>query len=147
MKTQNFKFAALALLMAGVVSCTPKEPDVSLKGTTWKLVGFADVETGTLRKAVPEDCKRCYTITFNTDSTCYGHGFSNPIDYGIYKVDYEMSKIKIIYVVVTKVVPYFDENLFVETVNMVQYFSMQEDELKLYYNNKKNYLLFNKKES
>jgi hypothetical protein len=42
----------------------------------------------------------------------------------------------------TEVVEYFDGELFVKTLSSVQSFSIQEDELKLYYNDKKNCLLF-----
>jgi hypothetical protein len=89
MKTQNIKIVALALLLAGTaVACGEKDTENSgLKGTTWKLVGFADVETGTLRKAVPEDCESCYTVRFLTDTVFSGTSHTNKID-GYYHVDY-----------------------------------------------------------
>jgi heat shock protein HslJ len=128
-------------LLFKLVEITPK-----LQGTTWKLVGFADVETGTLRKAVPEDCQRCYTITFDTDTTYSGEGCSNQM-YGKYKIDYETSQIQILCLGRDKAASYFDEELLFETLRILQSFSLHEDELKLYYNDKKNCLLFNKKES
>ncbi|MDR0542304.1 MAG: META domain-containing protein [Dysgonamonadaceae bacterium] len=143
MKTKILKLAAFALLLAGTMLACGNETDDSIKlqGTTWKLVGFADVETGTLRKAVPEDCLPCYTITFITDTTFTGKASSNLI-HGHYKIDYEMSHMQIICGTMTEVVPYFDEELFVETMNLVQSFALQEDEMRLYYNDRKNYLLF-----
>jgi hypothetical protein len=144
MKTKTLKLAALALLLAGtLVACNNETDDsIKLQGTTWKLVGFADVETGTLRKAVPEDCKSCYTVRFLTDTVFSGTSCTNKID-GYYHVDYGIPcSIDMVITLTTEVVEYFDGELFVKNLSSVQSFSIQEDELKLYYNDKKNYLLF-----
>jgi hypothetical protein len=62
--------------------------------------------------------------------------------YGKYKIDYETSQIQIFCLGRDKAASYFDEELFFETLDVLQSFSLHEDELKLYYNDKKNCLLF-----
>jgi hypothetical protein len=55
-------------LMEGSKSNT-NENEISLKGTTWKLVGIVNAETGELRELEPKHCEECYTLTFDTDIT------------------------------------------------------------------------------
>jgi len=38
----------------------------ALYGTTWKLVGIVDLQTGTITTLEPQDCERCYTLWFDT---------------------------------------------------------------------------------
>ena len=82
--------AAVLMLFFAVISCessqepyVPDEPTgydtteqedcdntgqfPALKGTTWKLVGIVDIETGILREFAPKHCVECYTLTFETD--------------------------------------------------------------------------------
>jgi hypothetical protein len=40
-----------------------------LNGTQWELAGIVDVETNTLTELEPEECEKCRTITFDTDTT------------------------------------------------------------------------------
>ena len=124
----------------------PEEPgeETGLKGTTWKLSGFMDVETGNLKVAKPND-PRCYILTFDTDSTFSGISSTNEISGG-YCIDYEKSTLNITRYGGTKINELFDGKLFVNSFLSVQSFSLSGAELKLYYNNGENYLLYKTKE-
>jgi hypothetical protein len=116
-----------------------------LKGTTWKLKGFVDVETGNLKVAEPNDPK-CYILTFDTDSTYTGISSTNHI-YGEYRVDYEKSTIDIVNPMGTEISELFDGLMYMQSFMSVQSFLISGKELRLYYNAGKNYLLFKTKES
>ncbi|MDR1130604.1 MAG: hypothetical protein LBK96_06450 [Prevotellaceae bacterium] len=61
--------------------CTDNEKEnepVSLKDTKWKLIGFVDTRTGNVTDAKPK-CDRCYTLTFDTDSTASGWSLMNTV--------------------------------------------------------------------
>ena len=45
-----------------------REPPTTLKGTSWKLSGVVDCQTGDIMKLEPTDCDDCYSITFLGDS-------------------------------------------------------------------------------
>ena len=72
-------FLFLSALLWGFSCQSKQEVEVtSLKGTTWKLVGFVDTETGNLKVAEPDD-PRCYILTFDTNSTFSGTSSTNDI--------------------------------------------------------------------
>ena len=119
------------------------DTETTLQGTKWKLVGIVDAETGTLQELEPKDYEECYTITFDADSAFYFHTATNQL-WAIFDIDYRVFNIKIHTIGGTEVVPYFDEILFRNTLYAVQSFSLQEKELLFYFNDKKNYLLYNK---
>ena len=54
------------------LSCQNQTDVVSptyLQGTTWKLAGIVDIQTGAIKKLEPVDCDVCYTLSFDTDYT------------------------------------------------------------------------------
>ena len=128
----------------------------SLTGTKWKLVGFYDTETKTLKELEPTDCEKCYVFIFYPDSIGKNWLDINPFNntnalggyacvrpcHGYYKIDYSTSKLEILFWNMTYAPDFLDGNLYVETMNKVQNFLFSGEELKLYYNDKKNYLLF-----
>ena len=140
MKTIRYVLFISALL--GAISCQSEE--TGLKGTTWKLAGFMDVETGNLKVAEP-DAPRCYILRFDTNSTFSGTSSTNEI-YGEYRIDYEKSTLNITGYGGTKINELFDGLLFVKSFMSVQSFFLSDAELRLYYDNGKNYLLFKTKE-
>ncbi|MDR1809875.1 MAG: META domain-containing protein [Prevotella sp.] len=142
MKTQLFILTALFILTTGMVGCDKeegKEAPNPLTGTKWKLVGFANVETGDIIEAEPKDCEECYTITFDSDSTASGISIVNII----------MVNLSIPYIGVTTMA--YDEEignvaLFYEAIQQIEAYSHEKEELKFYYNNKKNYLIYKLRE-
>jgi len=122
------------------------EPEFTLKGTTWKLVGFVDAETGVLKEAEPIGCIRCYTLEFNTDTTLFTTSQANDI-WGKYEVDYTTNSIRLFDVCGTFVGEQGDGGLYYDVIQYeIKSFHLQKNELWLYYNDKKNYLKFISKE-
>ena len=90
-KTTTWFFPALLVLGLIILggSCYKPEPAPSriycgnelppLAGTTWKLAGIFDTQTGTLRVLEPTNCEKCYTLTFDTDSTAIGKSTGNEV--------------------------------------------------------------------
>ncbi|MDR1371189.1 MAG: META domain-containing protein [Dysgonamonadaceae bacterium] len=115
-----------------------------LKGVSWKLDGFVDVATAKLTEAEPKNCKECYTLYFNTDSTFTGMSSVNEI-YGEFIVNVSTSAIRIVNLGGTKIGETPDGNKYMDCLEAVHSFSLTETELKLYCNDGKEYLLYKKK--
>ena len=103
-----------------------------LNGTKWKLAGIADVETNTLTELEPQECKKCYTITFDTDTTASGYTACNEI--------YITLNIDSIQIVGTKM--YCGDTTYYVAIRSVTSYIVMDGELKFFYNNGKNYLLY-----
>ncbi|MDR0845657.1 MAG: hypothetical protein LBN71_10585 [Tannerella sp.] len=119
------------------LSCTEKEDMAALQGTKWKLAGFVDAQTGELTVAEPQDCEECYTLAFDTDHTAVAHSIIMDVNLDLLDLAFDKPYQKM----------YIDEGhrhgsdfrLAIFTTGL---FSVTPDELKLFYNYKKNYLLF-----
>ena len=133
----------------------------SLQGTKWKLAGIVDVQTGEMKELEPKDCVKCYTLTFDTDNPFVGSATNEGIkswgeNYfvtfsasnelgGNYMADYESHSFQIIRFGGTKAGEMADGYLYVNDTfweRGIKSFSLQENELRLYFNENKNYLLF-----
>ena len=117
--------------------------ETNLQGTKWKLTGIVDVQTGNLTELEPKDCNECYTLMFDTDSTFLTFSSVNELGGG-YIADYETYSFQIIYFGGTKIGENGGGQLYVDPFDTmtIQAFSLKENELKLYYDSKKKYLLF-----
>jgi heat shock protein HslJ len=138
----------LAICAFGLPGCnqqdeTPNEEIHPLQKTTWQLLSFVDVANQ--KQYRPEYFgfpNTRYTLNFGTDKTFSGHTFSNSIS-GIYEVDFKLLTLKLTCQLMTEVTEFFDGKVFLESLNAVQSFTViADEELKLYYNDQKNYLLF-----
>ena len=124
---------------------------IQLAHTKWKLAGIVDVETGDLKVLEPKKCAecdscKCYTLIFENiydidDYSFITHTASNEL-IGIYGIDNEKQTFFTGILGGTKVGERLDGPLFIKCMNAVQSFSLCENELRLYYNENKNYLLF-----
>ncbi|MCL1937724.1 MAG: META domain-containing protein [Candidatus Azobacteroides sp.] len=129
-------FCALACM-----ACQSNENEMgSLKGTKWKLAGFIDAVTDEMKEAEPVS-EKCYLLTFNKDNTLSGVSSTNQLT-GIYKLEEKTSSIYINIWPMTLINELFDGELYCKDLNAVKSFSLQKNELRLYYNDDKNYLLF-----
>jgi len=119
--------------------------DFELTGTSWKLTGIVDSETGSLTELEPRDCEECYTLTFDTDTTISSYSSVNEMS-GDYSVDYETKSISILKFGGTKINERGDGNLWWRIFIPIETFSFIENELRLYYteNRKQKYLLFSR---
>ena len=135
------------------------EQITSLKGTKWKLEGIVDAETNELRELEPKGCIipnklyslpfefkdfPCYSIFFMEDNTFVTYTSVNEF-IGFYGVNKETQKFIIHIMGGTKVGELIEDgNLYISALkDMHQSFSLKENELRVYYNDNKNYLLFN----
>jgi hypothetical protein len=135
---------AVIVLLSILYGCSERngnnDPLQSLEGTKWKLEGIVD-ETGTLQVLEPRDCKKCYTLTFESD-TSYST-ISSFEHIGSYKVDYTTLCIRILSFVGPKLPEQSkDGELYCKTFISAQSISFINKRLRLYYNENKNYLLF-----
>ena len=145
-------------------------PQATLVNTNWKFVGFVDVAKECLKRPEPIDCKiwNCeiqrYSLAFkdtiseetswvfegeDADMDCYsiffGYTSTNSIICA-YHADYETGNFQICNGVQTLVGETDEGYLYSNALSAVRFFSLKDKELRLYYNNKQNYLLFKSQE-
>jgi hypothetical protein len=112
-------------------------PETGLKDTKWKLAGMVEAKTGELKELEPKDCETCYTLEFYNDTMATGRSSINIIGVILSR------KSQIIFVMTEA---YDHENgdiqLFYDLLEKVDSYSVEENELKFFYNNEQNYLLY-----
>jgi hypothetical protein len=124
-----------------MMSCQSDENEtVDLQRTKWKLVGFVNAVTDEMKEAEPVS-EKCYLLIFNKDNTLSGVSSTNQLT-GTYILDEKTSSIHINIWPMTLINELFDGELYCRDLNAVQFFSLQKNELRLYYNDDKDYLLF-----
>jgi len=126
----------------------PTKTEITLSGTSWKLVGIVDTRTGSLKVLEPNDCKECYRITFETDSTFSGQGVNNQILWGKYAIDYTTHSLRIITFAHTEMLDIGDEKLYRQILREIQSFILKNTNpriLHLYYDDGKSYLKYEEK--
>ena len=143
MNINILKFTTIILLLC--CSCGNKnEIDVngqSLIETTWKLAGIVDTQTGILKVLEREGCADCYSFTFDTDSTAFGISIVNHL--GV-----SLRPIVRIFVMTYALDNHWDDTaLFYNAISSIISYKLNKNELKFYYNDNKNYLLFKSQKS
>ncbi len=109
------------------------QSEAQLEGTKWKLIGFYDVGKNKLREVEPKNCEKCFTLEFYTDSNAYGYSIFNSVNINIKTWEFFMTDIY---------ESDGDGTMYTDILSTVKSYSYEEDILKFYYNNKKNYLLY-----
>ena len=117
----------------------------SLINTKWKLSGIVDAETGTVTELEPKECRDCYTLSFGTDYTAIAHGieyysvlldltnlrdYEIPNEWTLYPDEYYNGKV------------YIEGVEFCKSVLATTSCTVADNELRLYYGDKTNYLQF-----
>jgi hypothetical protein len=131
-------FGLLSITSPFVFSaCKDDEPITELKGTTWKLAGFVDATTDVLTAPQPQNCKECYTLTFDTEHTATAHSISIDVKLDLWNLNPNRNIADI----------YIDEGHshgqdFRIAILIAEAFSIIDDELKLFYHDRASYLLF-----
>jgi len=135
----------VVVTLFAVIGCDKSETPQkdTLRGSKWKLVGIGSLDKIDLQELEPKDCEKCYTLTFDTDNTFQTFSSTNNLQ-GIYKANYSTQTIQIVDFGGTKINEFGGGNLYVEPFwgKAIQSFSLQADELRLYYDKNKKYLLF-----
>jgi hypothetical protein len=171
------KMTAILLILAGFVSCGENNRGEDnnetyesgpLEGTKWKFVGFIDVQTGILEEVVPRrgqfdiktgiltdgdpiDCEKCYTLSFTSDTTAQGWSmlneiyvkFFDPIRRSSTNISFSKKPVRGGTEIGESPGPTLYTNALIDLTAYIYY----NNELKLFYNNNKNYLLFKLVES
>jgi hypothetical protein len=140
MKKHIFNFTTILLFLAGSFFSCNKEKEL-LTDNTWKLVGFVDAVSGEMKEAKPSE-EYCYILKFHKNRKLTGATSTNRILEAKYKINYSTYKINISIEIMTMANECYDGYLYIESLDKVDSFSLQEDKLRLYYNDKQNYLLF-----
>jgi len=166
MKKNVFLLCVLAVMALTVTNCETEKPPAApegkkLEGTGWTLVGFFDVEKNELEEVnrEPKDdgmywaeqCKAnwlwCYSLDFreNLSITGYpeyrGKGIKRAF-WGTYNIDYTRSIIMWQDEDGTAVVDFDEAERYIEELHRTQIFELNDRVLKLYFSDRKNYLLF-----
>ena len=136
-------FAAILLMLAGMTSACGKEDEkevVSLKDPKWKLAGFVNAQTGNITEPTPQ-CRQCYYLAFDTDTTAYGYSLGNIISLSLKPV--------VCMGTMTEVGDAHNGtvDMFYEAMESLCSYTIENNTLKIFYNNSKNYLLFKPYES
>ena len=152
MKKTILNLTALLLIFAGSFSACKEKIDngiTNLEGSSWKLVGIVNTQTGALMELEPKGCDRCYTLTFEADNTYSVSSSTNDL-FGEYIADYSTYGFQITLIDGTRVREIENGALYVTPFRdkSIKSFSLQKDELRLYYedNGVEHYMLYEKKE-
>ena len=149
MKKLIFKILPAMLLLVGVFmvlgGCEKKKENKNpLKNTEWKLVNFVDVANNTNK--IPEpNSEMCYILKFleTADSLTAVSSTNNFI--GTYTIDIKTSSISIVSLRGTEINEIGDGVSFVKSLNTVDKYMIDNNILKLYYNDSKNCLEFKRR--
>jgi hypothetical protein len=135
---------------------------ISLKDTKWKLAGFVDVQTGVLEEIVPKkghldendiltdgdpiECTKCYTFTFVTDNEAQGWSVANELRISFFD-SFQNSSTNISFSKTplcggTKIGESVTPTRYVRALQQLTSNIYSNDEIKLFYNNNENYLLY-----
>ncbi|MDR1200923.1 MAG: hypothetical protein LBL58_04720 [Tannerellaceae bacterium] len=138
-----FNCILFCMLLAGV-SCLDNVPGgiIPLKGTQWKLAGSVNVETGELREFQPTACAECFTLTFHSDHEASGLSVwvktaIDLLDLRKY-MNHDISEARWGGDPSLRI----DGDRFRSIMISIESFTVTTEELKLYHNNKTEYLLF-----
>jgi hypothetical protein len=142
------KYILFCMLLAGF-SCHDNNSTVipiPLNGTQWQLAGSVNAETGILKEFEPKACADCFTLIFNSDHEASGRSVLSKT--GIDLLDLR----KYINTKESEASWSGDTSLridgdhFRDIMVSIESFTVTSEELKLYYNNKTEYLLFKRSE-
>ncbi len=135
-------FSAIALLLSATIGCEKDEEKTVNRKIygTWKCVGFGNTETDKVTPMEPQDCDRCYVITFKKDGTIEGYSSTNKL-MGYYKIS-NNNQFVFTRFGGTKLGERGNGSLFWKRMRRVSSYQIKKEKLSLFYS-KTEYLLFN----
>ena len=116
-------------------------PSLSLEGSKWKLVGIVDGISGKLKELEPNG-ENYFILSFDDDCWFYGYSTMNNIS-GNYLADYETNSLVVWCKKMTNTDELPDGELYINLLNQAQRFCSQENELRIFFDHKNDFLLFN----
>ena len=108
----------------------------------WHLTKFVDIANNN-DKLPLQNSENVYWIKFVNDEEFEGHLYSNNIQ-GSYRMDIDTRSLCFLNIGGTEVYELYDGDKFLNLLSVVQNFHVSGDTLRLLYNNKMNYLQFEK---
>ncbi|MDR0682998.1 MAG: hypothetical protein LBG15_14290 [Dysgonamonadaceae bacterium] len=119
-----------------LVNINGKE-NISLTGTKWKLAALVDVQTRESIEPEPKECNKCYTLEFDSDTTAIGQSVVNTLHFIVTRSNMNMS-------LMTEMWDgdQGNVNLFYEALLTLDVYEYSKEELKIYYDERKKYLLY-----
>jgi heat shock protein HslJ len=126
----------VSLLVLAMMACSS---DDELTNTSWKFLGFYSHETDSIEIAQPEG-EQCYVINFHEDGKFSGRTATNEFE-GRYTISDDQIYIHDCFT--TKVGEMYDGERFYSSLHEATRYSISNRQLRLYYNNNQDYLLFN----
>lgn len=150
LKLSAFTVVVIAALSLGVFfSCEEKDDNNGktnnpLINTEWKLIEFVDVANNTTKIPEPSD-SICYRLEFEENLNKLNvHSSTNSLS-GEYIINTENYSLLIKNLYGTEINEVYDGNLFMQGIKNTRYYSVSNNILELYYNNRQNYLKFERK--
>jgi|GEM_PF-2192308 len=123
------------------------ETSYPLGGTSWKLAAIVDVENGMSRIPDNDDVRgERYTLTFKEDGGLSGRGYINSMR-GSYSVDNDAGTLTMSYIVSKVCCDSDDGRLYIAVLSGAHRIRQYPQELRIYYNDDKEYFKFNKVDS
>ncbi|MDY0078349.1 MAG: hypothetical protein RBR87_13870 [Bacteroidales bacterium] len=113
---------------------------LSLVKTKWKLIGFGNYTSNTLKKAEPEG-DSCYILRFYPDDIVIGWTSTNKV-MGSYQLNVSSHELIIPNFTGTEINELFDGNYYVDAIHQVHSYVITNKGLVLYYNNQTLFLLY-----
>ena len=128
----------------------------SLQKTVWRLVGIVDATTGEITEIEPKDCKNCFTLSFDTAAFWIYPSFDDYPPFPYFKgttvdndlfLELDTSSCTIIRFGDTRMIEHtYGGSLYFKTLRsarlLAQSICLQGGSLKIYCNNRQNYLLY-----
>lgn len=150
LKLSAFTVVVIAALSLGVFfSCEEKDDNNGktnnpIINTEWKLIEFVDVANNTTKIPEPSD-SICYRLEFEENLNKLNvHSSTNSLS-GEYIINTENYSLLIKNLYGTEINEVYDGNLFMQGIKNTRYYSVSNNILELYYNNRQNYLKFERK--
>lgn len=139
MKTKTFLVTVItSFLLIGGAGCE-NETNISDLYHSWKFEGFKYLSNSSFEKADPSDCENCYIFTLSDEGKITGRTSTNTI-FGEFQI--EKQNMKIINFGGTEINELGNGQKYIETMSLIEKYEISNNELKLYYNQNQNYLLF-----
>lgn len=111
-------------------------------GHKWHLTKFVDIANNN-QKLPLQNSENVYWIKFIDDEKFEGHSYSNNIN-GYYRMEIDTRSLSFINIGGTEMYELYDGDKFLNYMSLVQNFHVSGDTLRLLYNNRMNYLQFEK---
>ncbi len=108
----------------------------------WHLTKFVDIANNN-QKLPLQNSENVYWIKFIDEEEFEGHSYSNNIS-GSYRMDIDTKALYFLNIEGSEMYEMYDGDKFLNLLSVVQNFHVSGDTLRLLYNNKMNYLQFEK---